>query len=542
MSTYISRSTFIKALAAAGVAAAGKLYFDSKEDIQKIPCKMLGPSRELGHMVRDAAFKESDSAEGVRKKVLIVGGGIAGLSAAWSFQKAGFSDFALLEMEKSVGGNSSSGKNRISSYPWGAHYVPLANEESAYVRELFEELGVITGYKAGLPEYNELYLCHAPQERLYKDGVFQEGLVPKRGLQEFEDKQLGKFFQLVEQLRRSKGKDGKPAFAIPLDLSSGDEEFRSLDKISMADWLKKNGLDSAPLRWYVNYCCRDDYGASSDSVSAWAGLHYFAGRRGRACNSEHNSLVTWPEGNGYLVDRLKEKIRDRITTAAVVSKIKEQGEKIQVTYIDSESKKPYLCQCEYLIVCAPRFVAKHLFQVKGADLPSFVLPEYSPWMVANLSLRRLPAGRGEDIAWDNVSYYSESLGYVVATHQDITTREAESVITYYLPLTRSTPSVERKRLLKTEQAEWVKFITADLEKMHPGISSQITSIELWPWGHGMVRPSVGYIWGDDRRKMQNKGGRIYFAHSDMSGISNFEEAQYQGVEAAKKILAELRVT
>jgi hypothetical protein len=36
--------------------------------------------------------------------------------------------------------------------------------------------------------------------------------------------------------------------------------------------------------------------------------------------------------------------------------------------------------------------------------------------------------------------------------------------------------------------------------------------------------------------MKQSNGRIYFAHSDMSGMSNFEEAQFHGVEAAKAIL------
>ena len=77
----------------------------------------------------------------------------------------------------------------------------------------------------------------------------------------------------------------------------------------------------------------------------------------------------------------------------------------------------------------------------------------------------------------------------------------------------------------------------DLEKMHPGIANEIISIDLWPWGHGMVRPSVGEMWGESRQKMNEPRGNIFFAHSDMSGISNFEEAQYHGVEAAKIILA-----
>jgi hypothetical protein len=160
-------------------------------------------------------------------------------------------------------------------------------------------------------------------------------------------------------------------------------------------------------------------------------------------------------------------------------------------------------------------------------------------MVANISLRELPASRGESVAWDNVSYYSDSLGYVVATHQNISTREAGSVITYYYPLSDGKPEDERRTLQSADAGNWRKTIIADLERMHPNITRDIISMDLWPWGHGMISPAVGFIWGDNRKKMRESNGQIYFAHSDMSGMSNFEEAQYQGVEAARQVLAKL---
>src|SRR5262249_30070590 len=151
------------------------------------------------------------------------------LSAAWWLEKSGFSDFVVLELEDHVGGNSASGRNQISAFPWGAHYVPIANDESEYVRKLFEELGVIESYDSrGLPVYNELYLCHDPQERLYKDGSFQDGLVPRKGLQASDQAEIARFFQIIRDMRKLRGKDGKPAFAIPLDLSSQDEELMKL--------------------------------------------------------------------------------------------------------------------------------------------------------------------------------------------------------------------------------------------------------------------------------------------------------------------------
>ena len=82
----------------------------------------------------------------------------------------------------------------------------------------------------------------------------------------------------------------------------------------------------------------------------------------------------------------------------------------------------------------------------------------------------------------------------------------------------------------------MEILLPDLEKMHRGITNDIAEVDLWIWGHGMISPSIDYLWNEKRQKMLSDFQGIEFAHSDMSGISIFEEAQFRGVEAAKKIL------
>ncbi len=543
MSMPISRATFLKGLAGCGVAAlVGKTYIEWTHPSPQFPCRMLGPSREVGHLLRDPkALRPSGDVPSVATKVTIVGGGMAGLSAAWWLKKHGVTDFVLLDLEKDVGGNSACGKNEIGSYPWGAHYVPIANPESEYVRELFQELGIIQSYnKDGLAVYDELMLCHEPQERLFKDGSFHDGLVPKRGLQRNENEEMARFFKTIVAFRNATGSDGKLAFAIPLDLSSGDSKYTSLDSITMDQWMKDNDFQSKPLLWYVNYCCRDDYGSTLQNVSAWAGIHYFAGRRGLAANSEPNSVITWPQGNGFLVEKLKQPLKDQINVHSLVTEVKQDADKVITTCMNSQTKKYKAFESEFVIFAAPRFVAQRVIaDQKSASAISKEL-SYAPWMVANISLKNLPEARGLAPAWDNVSYYSDSLGYVMANHQDITTRQKPNVITYYYPLSQSEPKASREKLYSSSPEQWSQTIVDDLQKMHPSISDEIISMDLWPWGHGMIRPSVGFIWGDTRRQMKERNGNIIFAHSDMSGMSNFEEAQYHGVEAAKIILASIQ--
>jgi hypothetical protein len=56
----------------------------------------------------------------------------------------------------------------------------------------------------------------------------------------------------------------------------------------------------------------------------------------------------------------------------------------------------------------------------------------------------------------------------------------------------------------------------------------------------MIRPTPGFIWGERRAAMQAPIGRLVFAHSDMSGISIFEEAYTRGVTAASAVFQQIR--
>ena len=110
-------------------------------------------SAQLGHQLRDhASLAPPTKTE--KFPIVIVGGGIAGLSAAWRLRKRGFTDFVLLEMNDAAGGNARWGENEITAYPWAAHYIPVPGSKAVYVRELFEDLGVLQN---GV--WNERYLC-----------------------------------------------------------------------------------------------------------------------------------------------------------------------------------------------------------------------------------------------------------------------------------------------------------------------------------------------------------------------------------------------
>jgi protoporphyrinogen oxidase len=533
-------------LSSAGILSAAALSLISgcqRKDKKRLSFSgsIVGPSYDLGHRLLRGEFPKPGQER--KTTVAIVGGGISGLSAGWKLNKAGFRDFEILDLEPEVGGVSLSGANSISPYPWGAHYVPLPTVESRAVRELFEEIGVIEGRTgAGQPVYKEKYLCFSPQERLYIHGKWQEGLLPALGATRRDLDQFQKFKELILKYRSRRGKDGKKAFAIPMEFSSRDAEFLAVDRISMRAFLIRQGIDSIPLHWYVNYACRDDYGSHYDAVSAWAGLHYFCSRDGGG-DSEESTVLTWPEGNGWIVKQLEAKVKAKVKRNSLVYRLTDTGKEVLVDVYSPKENISTRIRAKQVICSCPRIFARYMIEGNRPSDPPYVKEfHYSPWMVANLSLSAFPETKsGMDLAWDNVIYDSPSLGYVVATHQSLATRMKKTVLTYYHAMVWGPPVQERTRLLQTSWAEWADFILRDLSKPHPEIRELITHLDIFRWGHAMVQPRVGFIWGEARKQAGQPRGNIYFAHSDLSGFSIFEEAQYRGVLAAERVLKKLGI-
>ena len=290
-----------------------------------------------------------------------------------------------------------------------------------------------------------------------------------------------------------------------------------------------------PLRWYVDYCCRDDYGAGIAHVSAWAGVHYFASRRGRAANADADAVVTWPEGNGWLVQQLAAPLwRANAQSAASSSNIEHEERACSLIIFDLARDRSVRVRRAAVVCATPRFVAQRIVRGSpaGGGARVFALDGREHHARSNL-----PAARGAPLAWDNVARDSASLGYVVATHQSLHPVPRETVLTHYWPLDAAAPREERQRALARTHADWCQLVVADLERTHPGIDAHIRNIDVWLWGHGMIRPSPGFIWGEARDSACNsRTAAIVFAHSDMSGISIFEEAFTRGTQAADALL------
>ena len=508
---------------------------------------------ELGHRLRDQRAPVIPDEKWERAGIVIVGAGIAGLSAARRLLASGYDDFVILELETAPGGTARSGANATSPFPWGAHYITAPMKENRDLLGLLRELDLVEGEDAsGEPTFREEMLCRDPQERVFADGVWHEGLVLHDGESADEKQQFSRFKQTIERFAALRDAKGRRAFAVPTAQGSDDAEITALDKTSIAEWLARERFTSARLRWLVDYACRDDFGTRAAQTSAWAGIHYYASRL-LGPGREPQSVLTWPAGNGWLVGKLQEKVRAKLRLGLAVADIAPVQDAttlgrsrpaIEVTAIGPAPIAVGI-RAQQVIFAAPQFVARSVVRpYRDAPPPHLAAFEYGAWMVANITLADRPEARGRrggTMAWDNVLRDSPSLGYVCATHQ--TGRDhGPTVLTYYYPLCDEDVRAGRKRLYAAGRDEWADVALTDLEVAHPEIRSLASRVDVVRWGHAMVRPSPGFLFGGARAAAAMPLQGIHFAHTDLSGVSLFEEAFHHGTRAADAALAAIRGT
>ena len=497
---------------------------------ESIPVRDADRDAAVGHRLRDMQFPAPTRDESV--DVIVVGGGVAGLSAARTLTQNHCKRAVVLELSSRLGGNAACGAIGEMRYPLGAHYLPVVNLANSDLIEFLRESGVIQGFDAqGWPAYREDYLVQAPDERLFMRGQWHEGLIARKHFGAEEAQQFERFMKTMDGFRELKGSDGQWMFDLPLRQCSSDQSLDALDALSMSDWMEQEGYTNAYIKWLVDYSCRDDFGAGIQEVSAWAAIHYYAARRGVGQHVDRNDVMTWPEGNGFLVERLNEQHEIPIRHLQLVYAVNKNEQGFEVLVYDVPNDCSVRWQCRAVIGALPLYLATR-YAVYG-DSPIGEL-HYAPWLVANMHFKD-PQGELFDYQshWDNVLYDSKALGYIQSGHQRLHAHLQEGVMTYYWALQGSDEREVRKTMRDKTLEHWSQEIMQDLEVAHPHLRRYIQSVEIKLWGHAMLKPLVGTMRGSASKWRSTSPVLGYFpAHSDCGGLSLFEEAFDRGRQAA----------
>ena len=526
-----SRRNFLKIITTSLLAIP--LLEACKEKLVTLLIRLSGTNHILGHRLRVKNFPKPSKE--ITIPYLIIGGGISGLSAARQLTKKGITDFLMVELEDHLGGNSSNGENQYSKYPLGAHYLPLPNLEDKALLQFLEEEKIIVGYDSkGFPKFDETQLTLAPEERLFYRNNWQEGVVPKEGNAAAEDQEFVRFFKLMDGFRQQKDEKGRYWFTIPLAESSQSKEVKALDAMTMQQWFESQNFTAKPLFDYIDYCCKDDFGLGIAYVSAYAGIHYFAARKQNASEDHQDSVLTWPEGNSRLANHLKKYVKGKSIKNHLVFEIENYTHKAVAKVFDNETKTTIAITANKMILATPQFVNQYLLKDRK-DLASHF--HYTPWLLATLVVSDVNDNGSFPLCWDNVIYGSKGLGYVYDQHQSLQQLQDKKVITYYYSFSSADLKKTRREVYKKTKEYWKQMVFDDLKIAHPTIESLTESIEVHLLGHGMISPVPNFIFSDTKKDAAKPiDNTLFFAHSDLSGISIFEEAFHQGINAVNTML------
>ncbi|MBF0607906.1 MAG: FAD-dependent oxidoreductase [Candidatus Magnetobacterium sp. LHC-1] len=481
----IDRRTFLKAL---GVVTAG-LYASNVSIIYAsdvIISDWSDGDCEDVHRIGKDKFETPDAS--IKKDVVIIGGGLSGLTMAYYLRD---DDFMLLEKDSDPGGNAKKGKYGDTVYATGSAYLV---DVERYYGKLYSELGL------------ELKPIPNPVDTAKHEGRWVD----------LED---GPMKNHVKRLKKHMKKllDGEDFPSIPIE--DAKPNTLRLDKVSFYDYLK--GLHyPEDYMAYIDAYCYSALGGSIREISAYAGVNFYSEIAG--------NIYAFPGGNAYVVDRLIEKIgTERIKTKTTVYSVKQKGSKVLTSFM--EDGLSHTVESKAVVMCVPYFFAPKIVDgITGKQKKDMESLRYGAYLVANLCFDRRVFSGGYDNCMPDNSAFTDFIDAAYVAN----TKKEQSVITVYAPY--KNPSNGRKALREGDRNSIAKDIRAGIAKAFDFPPESLKEIRLTRYGHQLLTSEVGIV-HKLRGIKKSVGSNIVFAHSDGQAMAAVESAVTEARRAMDKV-------
>jgi monoamine oxidase len=469
-----SRRDFIKYVVVGSIASGcpiDKALVAAREE-KSSSLDVDGEHFAICHEIRDGhSFAKPDAKRKV--DIVLVGGGIAGLSAAY-FLKG--KDWLLLEKEKHFGGNAYEEEYQGQIFATGSAYGFRGDAGDQLAREIGLDLPPVD-----MPD-------PTIDNGVFVSDTWGAGLehlpYPKDVVSSFK-----KFRDDVMRLNPRKDMlelDGKPF-----------SDFTGAYAPEVTKWWDGYG----PSNW----------GAVTEDTTAFLGLfdaQYLI-------KGEDQTRVILPGGLGCishkLVEALQPKYGERMIGGAAVVSILEDSEGVRVTYLEGD--KLTTVGAKVAIVCTPKFFTARMVPGLPKDQKQAMRRmRYAPYPVINLIFDK-PVYRRAFDSWCPGNSFTD---FIVA---DWTIRNNPGYKPKYNILTMYTPLRENQRatLLQDDDCKTLAAeVLRDFKKLLPEFNVDPVEIRLYRRGHPMVMPVPGQ-YTKNRIMASRPMDRIFFGNSDSGG-------------------------
>jgi monoamine oxidase len=488
------RRSFIKFVVAGSVAGGCPVDLIATPPAQPA---VDGEHNQICHELRDGKrFPRPPASE--QHEVVIVGGGMSGLSAAWFLRDR---DFLLLEKEEHWGGNAYLEEYEGQAFATGSAYT--STQEHGVI-ELCKQLGI-----QPLPIANPdgLILHREFVPHAWRDGL-NHLPYPKAALASFR-----KFKQDM----------------LKVDLVKRADE---LDAVPLTSILK----DYAPelQAWWDNYG-PSNWGATAADTSAMVAIADFQDFAGE----EPDERATFPGGLGAISRRLAERLtathRERMLAGASTVAVEPGQDQVTVTYI--QAGQPKAVTSKAVIMATPKFITRRIVAgLPAAQQKAMHAIRYAPYPVVNLIFDK-PVFTGGYDTWCPGNTFTDFIVADWVIRKRPGYHQRNNVLSFYTPLREA----ERARLLDEPSAAQIAAdVLRDFQKLLPTSNVPPVEVHIYRRGHPMFLSAPGTytkLIPAARQPLE----RVFFANTDSSGpvssTSGAIKASQRAIEQMNKMLA-----
>ncbi len=462
------------------------------------------------HYLRDGTPLPAGDGKTLKCDVAIVGSGPSGLSAAYALRKQGL-HVIILENEERAGGAAVFSSYRGLRFPLASIYFV---DQTPLVQELLD--------------FSQTNPVAAPEDALvlnthYYYDYWQDSVIGSMEISATDREAMKRFRDDILAVREV------PPYPLPSRLNT---HLAALDRMTAREYCDR--YRSPFLNNFIELYTRSSMGTTLDLTNAYGLINFYTGEIAKDASVKR---LSFDGGLGGFTERLSERFNnEELLLSHCVTRIEQNnnGVLLHAVHADREVR----VQADHVVVATQKFMVPRLIPDLPDDQRKAIASfHYTPMLTVHLcSEQPIMPNRGFD------TWFPEAgeLFTDIIDPKTIGARvDGEAyVASVYVPL----PETKRSLLLdEPSVVDYARAVaTKTLELMGQPNSETVREVYTYAWGHSMVQARPGSHNGPAQRASRPFGS-IFFANTDNTSISAFENGVAEGFRAAELVLKHRRV-